>query len=121
MSYTALTDGTDNTTGSLRWAITRFLGGNWDSTDKTTYGATMNDWDTSAVTDMSSLFSGKSNFDENISNWDTSNVTTMEEMFIGASAFNQPLEQWNVGNVTNMEDMFSGSGMSSGNKPPRFR
>ena len=78
-------------------------------------------WDTSLVTNMSELFKDKRNFNGDISQWNVSNVTNMREMFSYAFAFNQPLEQWNVGNVTNMQVMFYGSGMTSGNKPPRFR
>ena len=46
-----------------------------------TYGA-MNTWDVSLITDMSSLFDGKQNFNEDISNWDVSNVTNMLVCFI---------------------------------------
>ena len=103
-------------------------------------------WDTSAVTDMSELFSDEREFDDDISQWNVGNVTNMyrmfrdasafnqplgqwnvgnvtnmEEMFDDASAFNQPIEQWNVANVTNMGEMFDGSGISSANKPRWLR
>ena len=55
-----------------------------------TYGA-MNTWDVSLITDMSSLFDGKQNFNEDISNWDVSNVTNMAFMFHNASSFNQDM------------------------------
>ena len=48
-------------------------------------------WNTSKVTDMSKLFSGKSDFNEDISEWDTSNVTNMNLMFFKANRFNQPI------------------------------
>jgi len=60
---------------------------------------------TSKVTDMSSLFSGKT-FNQAIGNWDVKNVTNMYEMF-SSSTFNQSLSAWNVSNVTNMSGMFS--------------
>jgi len=66
-------------------------------------------WDTSEVTDMSSLFSGAESFNQPLDNWDVSNVTDMDSMFFEASAFNQPLDNWDVSNVTNMEWMFSGA------------
>ena len=43
----------------------------------TTYGS-MPDWDTSAVTDMSSLFRDKNSFNANISAWTVSQVTNMD-------------------------------------------
>ena len=50
-----------------------------------TYGPIAN-WDVSAITDMSYLFSGLQNFNADISNWDTSSVTTMARMFDVRSA-----------------------------------
>jgi len=107
MSYTALTDGGQYSTGSLNWAVKRVLDGNWSSTDQTTYGSTMNDWDTSQVTDMSNLFIFKNTFNEDISNWDVSSVTNMLSMFDGASAFNQDISGWDTSSVTNMKYMFN--------------
>jgi hypothetical protein len=49
------------------------------------------DWNTRQVTDMSELFSNKTNFNDDIGCWDTSSCTTMEFMFYEAAAFNQPL------------------------------
>ena len=62
--------------------------------------------DTSVITDMSSLFSGKTNFNADISAWDTSQVTTMMEMFYEAIAFNQNIGSWDTSKVTNMQSMF---------------
>ena len=62
-------------------------------------------WNTSLITDMSGLFSGKRKFDENINNWDVSNVRSMCGMFTECS-YNQPLNNWDVSNVTNMCVMF---------------
>jgi len=69
----------------------------------------INTWDVSAITDMASLFSGKSTFNSSISNWDVSNVTTMQLMFFNATAFNQPINNWNVEKVVNMSNMFLGA------------
>ena len=78
------------------------------------YGHISN-WDTSAVTDMSSLFSQCSEFNDDISRWNVGNVTNMYGMFCDVYAFNQPIEEWNVGKVTNMGYMFSGA--SAFNRP----
>ena len=69
----------------------------------------LGDIDTSAITDMSSLFyeSNRKDF-SGIENWDVSNVTDMSGMFLFCKKFNQPLNSWDVSNVTNMNGMFSG-------------
>ena len=64
-------------------------------------------WDTSAVADMSRLFGGALSFNQPL-NWDTSKVTDMSSMFYGALAFNQPLN-WDTSKVVNMSFMFYGA------------
>jgi len=73
-----------------------------------TYG-TMNCWDTTAVTDMSALFSGAGNFNEDISCWNTKSVTDMNNMFYRAGRFDQPLGNWITSSVQDMSDMLRGS------------
>ncbi len=63
--------------------------------------------DTSAITDMSSLFSGVNLFNQNIGAWDVSNVINMHAMFSGARLFNQDIGAWDVSNVTDMHAMFA--------------
>ena len=73
----------------------------------------INDWDVSAITDMSNLFgtghftSITNRFNEPLDRWDTSNVTTMEGTFFGCPYFDQPLS-WDTSRVTNMSSMFYG-------------
>ncbi len=62
--------------------------------------------DTSAITDMSSLFIGDTTFNGDITKWNTSNVTDMSGMFSDATAFNQDIGDWDVGKVTNINNMF---------------
>jgi surface protein len=69
------------------------------------YGA-MPDWDVSQVTDMSSSFEDRNNFNGDISSWVVSGVTNMYWMFKNASTFNQPIGSWDVSSVTNMNRMF---------------
>ena len=66
----------------------------------------INTWCTAGITDMRSLFSGKSTFNENIGGWDVSSVTTMRDMFYFASAFNHNIGGWDVSSVENMYRMF---------------
>ncbi len=63
--------------------------------------------DTSAITDMASLFQSNKTFNGDITQWNTSNVSQMSGMFLGASAFNQDIGDWNVSNVTDVTNMFN--------------
>ena len=64
-------------------------------------------WNTTAVTDMSYVFSGNPDFNQNINSWDVSNVTAFQGMFSGVSSFNQPLDQWDISSATNLNAMFA--------------
>jgi hypothetical protein len=64
-------------------------------------------WDTSGVTDMSTLFMQKKTFNDNIERWDVSKVTTMQNMFSSAEMFNQPINRWDIQSVKNLSYMFS--------------
>lgn len=66
-------------------------------------------WNTSGVTDMSSLFSLASAFNQNISSWNTGAVINMSGLFDNAAAFNQDIGAWNTATVTNMAGMFAGA------------
>ena len=63
-------------------------------------------WDTSNVTNMSSMFRLNDGFNKDISYWDTSNVTNMGSMFNGATAFNNggnnTINNWDTSSVTSM-------------------
>ena len=63
-------------------------------------------WDVSQVTNMASLFEGKTSCNPPIGNWDTSQVTTMERMFMNARRFNQPIGKWDTSKVNTMYQMF---------------
>ena len=80
------------------------------------YGHISN-WDTSEVTDMSSLFLDAHEFNSPIEEWDVSNVTTMHAMFDNAFRFNKNLNNWNVSKVEDMSEMFSSSEELFFNKP----
>ena len=54
----------------------------------------LNLWDTSAITDMSGVFGGGSQFNGDISYWKTDNVTTMASMFAGRH-YRGPYGQFN--------------------------
>jgi surface protein len=66
----------------------------------------MNDWDVSAVTDMTITFGRCYLFNQDIGSWDVSSVTTMVQMFHTAHVFNQDIGSWDVSSVTDMRGMF---------------
>lgn len=61
---------------------------------------------TSNIVDMSTMFSGASNFNQYIGSWDTQNVTNMSFMFYEATNFNQNLSLWCVPNIGSKPDNF---------------
>ena len=77
--------------------------------------ATIDNWDTSRVTDMNEMFRGCHSFNQPLNSWDTSNVTDMNQMLRGCSVFNQPLDNWDLSNVTFIGDMFRDTNMSKVN------
>ena len=66
-----------------------------------------NNWDTSNVTRMDSLFAACSLFNQPIGNWNLENVTTIAGLFNGATSFNQDIGNWNVSNVEDMTFTFA--------------
>ena len=69
----------------------------------------LSSFDTSKVTDMSSMFGVMSNLTTlNLSNFDTSNVTNMDEMFSGMPSLTTlNLSNFDTTKVTNMKNMLS--------------
>jgi len=72
-------------------------------------------WNTSNVTNMTSVFHTASSFNQPLNSWNTSNVTAINSMFYEAVAFNQPLNNWNTSKVTTLNNSFRGA--SSFNQP----
>lgn len=71
------------------------------------FNAPVGKWNVSNVTDFRFVFDTAANFNQPLRNWNTSNATTMEHMFHGAYSFNQNIDNWNTSGVTNMDMMFA--------------
>ena len=69
--------------------------------------------DLKLVTFLNSMFQGCTSLSGSSANWswNTSNVTNMSSMFRSATAFNQDLSDWDVSNVTNFGTSLFNSGM----------
>ena len=68
-------------------------------------GGDITQWDTSSVTDMRSMFSNTTFFNQDINQWDTSSVTDMAYMFNGTN-FRTYIGDWDTSSVTDMRSMF---------------
>jgi len=78
-------------------------------------GIGLDTWDTSGVTDMFALFNGtQANAD--ISGWNTSLVTNMSSMFRNNDSFDQDISAWDINQVTNFAAfMTDADGLSTSN------
>ncbi|WP_238523223.1 BspA family leucine-rich repeat surface protein [Mycoplasma leachii] len=72
-------------------------------------------WDTSKITDMTSVFDTTDEFNQDISKWNTSEVTNMSFMFTRAKKFDQNLNDWKTNKVTSMINTFQNAKEFNGN------
>lgn len=65
-------------------------------------------WDMSSCTNINSMFSSATDFNQPVNSWNTGNVTNMDAVFYagnGTHSFNQPLSNWDTSKVTTMINM----------------
>ena len=77
----------------LRPVVTEYLAGGDQTTNVIANYGTIEEWDTSEVTDMNDGFNGKQTFNADISKWQTSKVTKMIGLFNNARVFNADLSK----------------------------
>ena len=115
ISLGGLVDKTTLLTGTFR-----------DCTSLTTVNR-MDEWNTSEITLMATMFQGATLFNQYIGSWNTSSVLSMQNMLSDMSTFNQDISQktvtvngvtytaWDVSKVTSFTSMFARS--TSFNQP----
>jgi len=57
---------------------------------------------------MTHMFNGCKEFNQSLNNWDTSKVTNMCSMFNDCKEFNQDLDNWNLKSLKYCNKMFHG-------------
>jgi surface protein len=67
----------------------------------------LNTWDVSKVTNMNSIFYHADAWNGNISSWNTLLVTDFTQAFRKCISFNQNISGWNVSSATQMSQMFN--------------
>ena len=77
----------------LKPVVTAYLAGGDQTTNAIANYGTIEEWDTSEVTDMNDCFNGKQTFNADISKWQTSKVTKMIGLFNNARVFNADLSK----------------------------
>jgi hypothetical protein len=90
----------------LNTALNEFINSGY-TTNLQQYGANMNEWDVSAITDFSFLFFQRTTFNEDISCWNVGAGTIFFGMFFEATDFNQDIGEWDVSAGTNFAIMFA--------------
>jgi len=75
-------------------------------TARRVYGPIQN-WDTSGVTQMDSLFLGVESFHDDISRWDVSHVTSMQWIFYKSVDFRGDISTWDVSQVSDLTMAFA--------------
>ena len=68
---------------------------------------------------MRDIFHYAITFNQSLNNWNTSNVTDMRKMFYWAQAFNQPLNNRRINQLSdeNLKDMFGDATSFKDNQP----
>lgn len=99
-----------NTNGSIgRWNTTNVTNMSSMFDSAVNFNQPLTGWNTANVTLMNYMFAGASKFNQPLSHFDVSKVTQMRSMFWKATAFNQNIDNWNTAKVTNMSEMFNGA------------
>jgi surface protein len=83
--------------------------------DATSFNQPVGHWNVSNVTNMGTMFFNASAFNQDLSAWNVALVETTNQMFQDAASFDQSLGSWNIGNVSDMGSMLDNCGMSVAN------
>jgi len=97
---------------------------NWDTSnvqsmasmfrDALVFNRNIGSWDLTSCTTIQSMFNNARLFNRDIGGWNTTGITNLSSTFGGARDFNQDISGWDVSNVTTMGNAFAGSGAFRG-------
>ena len=77
------------------------------------YNSSINNWDTSNITNIQQTFLNATTFNQSLSNWNVVNVTTFSQAFDNAASFNQDLGMWSLRLAgVNLNNTLRNSGLS---------
>ena len=96
--------------GQIIQAVRKYM----NNADNGMFGP-IEDWGTSCVDDMASLFYYEKNFNGDVSSWDVGQVTSFSSTFRGARAFNADVSGWDTASATNVNSMFLQAVIFNGN------
>ena len=89
--------------------LTNVVSFTWTFYGCSSFNGTVNNWDTSTITNTGYMFYGCTSFNQSLSNWDVSSVTTVAGMFYGCTSFNQSFSNWVTTALTIMSAMLRGA------------
>jgi surface protein len=67
----------------------------------------MDNWDTSSLNDIQTMFLNCAAFNQDLPSWDVSSCTSLASVFSGCIAFNGDVTTWDVSNITNFVAVFN--------------
>ena len=104
----------------LNWDFSALTSLSWLFSQASAFNIDLSNWDVSNITNFSNMFNNASAYNNGGQQltWDTTGLTNFSGMFTGAVAFNQDISSWNTSSLTDMNTMFTvASAFNNGGQP----